>query len=224
MSHGTHAVQHEVEHQVKHEDGHGNGDGHGHGEGHGPADAGLSLNKRVALLIAVIALFLAFSETLGKSAQTNALNFQIEASNLWNFFQAKNIRRTLTLVAGEEMKVNMVGLTDEARRAAMVKQIDEWTKAAARYRSEPEAAGGKGEGTTELARRALEQQKLRDDALAKYHHYEVASAAFQIGIVLASATVITGIVMLSYLAAGLGLLGIAFMAIGLLAPHAVHLF
>ncbi len=55
-----------------------------------------SLNKRVALLIAVIALFLAFSETLGKSAQTNALNHQIEASNLWNFFQAKNIRRTLT--------------------------------------------------------------------------------------------------------------------------------
>ena len=54
----------------------------------------------------MIALFLAFSETLGKSAQTNALNHQIEASNLWNFFQAKNIRRTLTLVAGEEMKVD----------------------------------------------------------------------------------------------------------------------
>ena len=66
-----------------------------------------SRNKKVALLIAVIALFLAFSETLGKSAQTNALNHQIEASNLWNFFQAKNIRRTLTLVAGEEMKVDL---------------------------------------------------------------------------------------------------------------------
>jgi hypothetical protein len=41
--------------------------------------------------------------------------------------------------------------------------------------------------------------------------------------VLASATVITGSVALSYLAAGLGVVGIAFMAIGLLAPHAVHL-
>ena len=30
-------------------------------------------NKRIALLIAVLALFLAFSETLGKSAQTAAL-------------------------------------------------------------------------------------------------------------------------------------------------------
>ena len=97
----------------------------------------------------------------------------------------------------------------------MIKQLDEWTKTAARYRSEPEAGGGKGEGTVELSRRALEEQKKRDDALAKYHHYEVASAAFQIGIVLASATVITGIVALAYLAAGLGLVGLAFMAIGL---------
>ena len=218
MSHGTHAVQHEVDHHIKHEE------GHGHGHGDSPADSSLSLNKRVALLIAVIALFLAFSETLGKSAQTNALNHQIEASNLWNFFQAKNIRRTLTLVAGEEMKVNLAGNIEEPRKVAMTKQIDEWTKTAARYRSEPEAAGGKGEGTVELSRRALEEQKKRDDALAKYHHYEVASATFQIGIVLASATVITGMVVLSYLAAGLGLIGIAFMAIGLLAPHAVHLF
>ena len=45
----------------------------------------------------------------------------------------------------------------------MTKQIDEWTKTAARYRSEPEAAGGKGEGTVELARRAIEEQAKRDD-------------------------------------------------------------
>jgi Domain of unknown function (DUF4337) len=217
MSHGTHAVQHEVEHRVKHDE-----EGHGHGHDEGPSIS--SRNKKVALLIAVIALFLAFSETLGKSAQTNALNHQIEASNLWNFFQAKNIRRTLTLVAGEEMKVQLAGSVEEPRRAAMTKQIDEWTRTAARYRSEPEAAGGRGEGTVELARRAIEEQKKRDDALAKYHHYEVASAAFQIGIVLASATVITGMVALSFLAAGLGVVGIAFMAIGLFAPHMVHLF
>jgi Domain of unknown function (DUF4337) len=218
MSHGVHAVQHEVDHQIQHDE-----HGHGHDKG-GSGDINLSLNKRVALLIAVIALFLAFSETLGKSAQTSALNYQIEASNLWNFFQAKNIRRTSTIVATEQMKVDVVGATSDAQKAAMTKQIEEWTKTAARYRSEPEAANGKGEGTVELARRALEEQAKRDDALAKYHHYEVASAAFQIGIVLASATVITGMVALAYLAVGLGLLGVAFMAIGLLAPHAVHLF
>ena len=218
MSHGVHAVQHEVEHKIQHDEEHGGG-----GHGHGPVDTS-KINRRVALLIAVIALFLAFSETLGKSAQTGALNYQIEASNLWNFFQAKNIRRTATIVATEQTRLELLGATNEQQKAAIAKQVDEWTKTAARYRSEPEAAGGKGEGTVELARRAVEQQHLRDLSLARYHHYEVASAAFQIGIVLASATVITGMVALSFIAGGLGLLGIAFMAIGLLAPHAVHLF
>jgi len=212
MSHGVHAVQHEVEHKIEH-DKHG---GHGH-------DDSKDLNKKVALLIAVLALFLAFSETLGKSAQTAALNSQIEASNLWNFFQAKNIRRTLTIVASEQAKVDMAGASDPAHKAAIEKQVGEWSKTAARYRSEPEAAGGKGEGTQELSRRAIEEQHHRDEYLAKYHHYEFASAAFQIGIVLASSTVITGIVILSYLAGGLGVIGLAFMALGLLAPHLLHL-
>jgi hypothetical protein len=215
MSHGVHAVRHEVEHKIKHEDEHGHGGG---------AEDTQSRNKKVALLIAVIALFLAFSETLGKSAQTNALNHQIEASNLWNFFQAKNIRRTSTMIASESAKIELAAATDEARKNALARQIDEWNKTAARYQSEPEAGSGKGEGTRELSRRAIEEQHLRDTALAKYHHYEVASAAFQIGIVLASATVITGMVALSYLAGLLGVAGLGFMAIGLFAPHAVHLF
>ena len=50
-------------------------------------------NKKIALLIAVIALFLALSETLGKGAQTEAISKNVEASNLWAFFQAKSIRR-----------------------------------------------------------------------------------------------------------------------------------
>ena len=212
MSHGVHAVQHEVEHKIQHEK---------HGEDHG----GLShMNRNVALAIAVMALFLAFSETLGKSAQTAALNSQIEASNLWNFFQAKNIRRTSTIIASEQMKVDLLGATNDAQKAAMEKQIDEWTKTAARYRSEPEAAGGKGEGTVELSRRALEEQHVRDLALAKYHHFEFASAAFQIGIVLCSATVITGMIALTYIAGVLAIGGLGFMGIALFAPHAVHLF
>ena len=181
-------------------------------------------NKNIALLIAVIALFLAFSETLGKSAQTSALNYQIEASNLWNFFQAKNIRRTVTIVAAESAKTNAIVASDPTQKDALAKQIDNWTKTAERYRSEPEAAGGKGEGTVELSRRAVEEQEKRDTALARYHHYEIASAAFQIGIVLCSAAVITSIMALAFVAGGLALIGIGFTGIGLFAPHAVHLF
>src|SRR5450432_1405869 len=212
MSHGVHAVQHEVEHKIKHDE---------HGGGHA---ADKDINKKVALLIALLALCLAFSETLGKSAQTAALNYQIEASNLCNFFQAKSIRRTVTVVAAESAKIDAAATTDATRKTAIDKQLGEWDKTIARYRSEPEAGGGKGEGTTELTRRALEEQKLRDTALARYHHYEIASATFQIGIVLASATVITGMIALVFLAIGLGIVGIGFTAIGFFAPHAVHLF
>jgi hypothetical protein len=212
MSHGVHAVQHEVEHEIKHGDGHG-----GHG---GPMSLLDNLNKRVALLIGVIALLLAFSETLGKSAQTAALSYNIEAANLWAFFQAKNIRRTTVLTAAEEMAVNAGGASDTVLKASMAKQIDTWQKVAARYRSEPDVR----EGTVELAERAKAAETKRDTSLARYHHYEVASAAFQIGIVLASATVITGMLALTWIALGLGGVGLVFMVIGLFAPHAVHLF
>ena len=40
---------------------------------------------------------------------------------------------------------------------------------------------------------------------------------------VASATIITGMVVLAWIAGGLGVIGVAFMAIGLLAPHAIHL-
>jgi hypothetical protein len=209
MSHGVHAVQHEVEHEIEHE--------HGHGGGKQGLD---SRNKKIALLIAVIALFLAFAETLGKSAQTAALSYNVEASNLWAFFQAKTIRRTLVETAAQAVALEAAAVSAEPIKASFAKQIDAWQKTAARYRSEPETR----EGSVELMERAKEAEHHRDTAMAKYHHYEVASAAFQIGIVLASATVITGMIALSWLAGGLAVLGLGFMAIGLLAPHAVHLF
>src|SRR5689334_16995821 len=179
-------------------------------------------NKQIALIISVLALFLAFSETFGKSAQTSALNFQIEASNLWNFFQAKNIRRTALIVATEAAKVEQGFATDEGRKAALAKQIEEWTKTAARYRSEPEAGNGKGEGTVELSRRALEMEHNRDHQLNKYHNFEFASAAFQIGIVLASAAVITSMMSLAYAAIGVGLIGMVLTGTGLLMPELLH--
>ena len=64
-------------------------------------------NKKIALLIAVIALFLALSETLGKGAQTESISKNVEASNLWAFFQAKSIRRTVVQTAAEQAKLSL---------------------------------------------------------------------------------------------------------------------
>jgi hypothetical protein len=178
-----------------------------------------SSNRKIALLIAVIALFLALSETLGKGAQTESISKNVEASNLWAFFQAKSIRRTVVQAASEQSKLSLGAATDDGAKAALQKQIDDWQKTAARYRSEPET----GEGTEQLAARAKHAEEERDLATAKYHHFELASAAFQIGIVLASATIITGIGALAWISGLLALVGIAFTAFGAFMPHLLHL-
>jgi hypothetical protein len=184
--------------------------GHGHIEGS---------NKRIALLIAVLALFLAFAETLAKGSQTTALGANVEASNLWAFFQAKTVRMTVARTAGEQMAVLQGQIAEPVVREAAARQIDAWSKNAARWDSEPET----GEGRKELSARAAQAEKTRDTALAKYHHFELASAAFQIAIVLASSMVITGLALLAWAAGALGLAGLGFMAIGVFAPH-THLF
>ena len=178
--------------------------------GHGHIDPS---NKKIALLIAVLALVLAFSETLGKSAQTAALSLNIEAANLWSFFQAKTIRQTVVRTAAEQ--TSLAGNSEEAK-----KQVEAWRKTAQRYQTEPET----GEGRDELMARAKEAEKKRDRSMAAYHQFELASAAVQIAIVLASAAIVTGAMALAWIGAGLGVVGVVFCLIGFFAPTSVHIF
>jgi len=181
-----------------------------HGEG---------FNRKIALVIAILALFLSFSETLGKGAQNEATTKNIEASDLWAFFQAKSIRMTVVNTAAEEMSTTAQTVSDPAAKDAISKQIDAWKKTAARYDSEPST----NEGRKELTERAKAAEEERDLSMAKYHHYELASAAFQVGIVLASAAVITGMVGLAWFAGAIGAVGLVLLLLGLYAPHAVPL-
>jgi hypothetical protein len=174
-------------------------------------------NKRIALVIAILALFLSFSETLGKGAQNEATNLNIRASDLYAFFQAKTIRMTTLSTAAEELAVTAQSTGDAAAKEAAQKQIEAWKKTAERYDSDEKSR----EGRKELVERAKDAEEERDIATAKYHHYELASAAFQIGIVLASAAVITGMVVLVWLGGLLGVIGVVLVALGLWAPHAV---
>jgi hypothetical protein len=181
-----------------------------HGEG---------FNKRIALVIAILALFLSFSETLGKGAQTEATAKNIQAADLWAFYQAKDIRRTVVTVAADQTGLLEGSVTDPAAKAAFDKQIDTWRQAAEHYESDPKANNGR----KQLEEQAKDAEEERDLSMAKYHHYELASAAFQVGIVLASAGVITGMVLLAWLAGGLGVIGVVLTVLGLYAPHAVPL-
>ena len=173
-------------------------------------------NKKIALQIAILAVVLAFSETLGKGAQTAALSYNIEASNLWSFFQAKTIRQTTMRTAAESLDAQF----GDKATDAVKKQIEAWKKTADRYQSEPET----NEGRKELASRAKKAEEKRDRSLASYHHYETASAAVQIAIVLASAEVITSVIALGWASAALGVVAVAFCVIGYFWPMSVHLF
>jgi Domain of unknown function (DUF4337) len=185
--------------------------GHGHGMVEGE-------NKKIAILISVLALCLAISETLGKSAQTDALKFNVEASNVWAFFQAKTIRKTTMETAAEQMEIDVQLAKDPAVKDILEKRVSGWKSRAARYESEPETQ----EGRKELAARAKVLEAKTAHALAKYHNFELASAAFQIAIVLASSYLITGVIYLLWGVGGLGAFGLLFTLIGLAAPTALQ--
>jgi hypothetical protein len=207
MSHGVHAAEHEVEHRISHED--------AHEKGHKGAG---NQNRKIALLISVLALFLALCETLGKSAQTTGLELNIKASDSWGFFQAKTIRQTTLRTAAQAMSVATAAQGDDAAKAAISKQIDAWNSTVQRYESDPK----EGDGRKEIRAMAERYERQRDVAMSRYHNYELGSAAYQIGIVLASASVITGAIALAYAAGALGIVGLIFTGIALFAPEVPH--
>ena len=187
---------------------------HGHGAAdHGPMDAE---SRKIAIVISVLALLLAIGETLAKSAQTNALSYNIEASNLYAWAQAKSVRRTTAETAAEQMEVDLQLAKDPAVKTLLTKRIETWRAQAQRYQSEPKPTGG--EGIKELRERAKALEERSHVAMEQYHKLELASAAFQIAIVLASSYLITKVVYLLFGALGLGAVGVLMMLIGVFAP------
>jgi hypothetical protein len=183
--------------------------------GHAHVDHGG--DKRIALLIAILALFLAIVETGAKSAQTEALARNIEAANLWSFFQARTIRQTTVRTAAEEAELAKGAATAELKTAIEAQQ-KRWRDTAARWESEPET----GEGRKELMERARKAEAIRDRSMAAYHLFEYGAAAFQVAIVVASASIVTGVPLLAIGGMVLGVLGTALGLLGWLAPTAVH--
>lgn len=176
--------------------------------------------RRVALLIAALAALLAIVEVSGGNAEQDASKSNVDASNLWAFYQAKTVRQTTVRTAAEQLALEIPGLPPERAEAAQ-RQLEAWRAAAERYESEPGPTGG--EGRRELVARAKAAEGVRDLALAKDDLFDFASASLQLAIVLASASVIIGITWLAYLAGGLGLIGFAIALLGWFAPTLIAL-
>ncbi|WP_130472478.1 DUF4337 domain-containing protein [Candidatus Magnetaquicoccus inordinatus] len=206
----------ETQEQI-HEAAHGHGGEHGEHGASGGHEGGSK--KYVAILISILACLLALIETGVNSSQTSQIAHNIEASDLWAFYQAKTIRKTTMETAAELMEASKpINLSPE-QEAVWKKRISDWRTTAQRYESEPE----KGEGRKELRERAINAQKIRDKASAAHHMFEYGAAALQIAIVMASASVVTNMLLLVWGAGFLGVLGIAFGLLGWLAPTLIHL-
>jgi uncharacterized membrane protein YphA (DoxX/SURF4 family) len=174
-----------------------------------------SHEKKVALLIAVLALFLALSEAGAKKSEHHSTEKNIESSDLYNFYQAKKARATMVETAAKAFEAIAPTVTEETAKAAVEKQIGEWKAAVAKFENDPKKPEDSLEKIQERAREAGESRELWNKRL---EHFEFASGALQISIVLASAAIITTVTVLAWVAGVLGLAGAALMAFGYFAP------
>jgi len=165
-------------------------------------------NRRVALLIAALALALALTEVAGDDAKTEAQMKNVASANLWAFFQARTIRQTVLGAEADRATFDATQIANPATRAALEQQVQKWRATMARWESEPET----GEGRRELMERAKAAEAERDRAMHDDGRYDTGAALLQVGIVLASAGIITGTMALAWVAGALGLSGAAFSA------------
>lgn len=168
--------------------------------------------QRAAVMIAIFAALLAVTGLGGQNATKDALNSNIQASNDWNFFQAKNMRQTAYALAADELDLGWMAdpaMPPEAK-AALKAKAEAYRKNVARYESEPET----GEGKKELVARAKQNEAKRDHALKQDPYFDYAEALLQIAIVLISVAIVADVVWLSFFGGIVGALGTLLMING----------
>lgn len=203
IAHGGHA-----EHAAAH--GHSPDRAGDHAEEHAPAKA--SFAQWTALLVAFLAAGLAIGEQGAKHAEIRVQQQAIDAADAWAQYQAKSTRGTVAKDIAALVAVMDVGADPDrfARRDQLVRQLmDDQEK----YERDPK------DGKEAIARRAHRFEHDRHHSLEQTHAYHNGSAAYELGIVLATASAITGSRPLVLVALALGLAGITFSLLGYFAPE-----
>ena len=188
--HGPH--DHELEHAMQ--GGHGD---HGKSEDGQKGIAGGNMTSQIALFTAIIATVGALFGYMGGATQANAGLFKnnaaikkTEASNKWNYYQAKSNKQNLAelsieLVAGERKTF----YTDEIKR----------------YKVEKEEIKKDAEKLEALA---TDWDKRSDDQMHQHHRWAQATTVLQVAIALAAIALLTRKKWLEFGMFGAGLAGI----------------
>jgi hypothetical protein len=160
--------------------------------------------RLIAVYIAILAVALSVCSVGGGNATKDATARNIEASNAWAFFQAKNIRRNDVRIeiGALELRLATEPNLSETARTAIQDKLKQYREQEARLSSEPET----GEGLKELMAKGKALETQRDRAMHKDPYFDYGQALLQIAIVLASVAIITGgsilLLMSGLLAAG----------------------
>lgn len=168
-------------------------------------------SQMAALLVAVLAASLAVTEQAARHAEIRVEESAIFAADSWAQYQAKSTRATMSKEFADVISVLSTADADLAdRRRALLEQL---RQAHDRFETDPE------DGKTSVATRARGYEQEREHALEQTHAYHNGAAAMELGIVLATASAITRAKPLILMALSVGLAGIVFAVLGLLAPE-----
>jgi hypothetical protein len=150
------------------------------------------IKDKAGMVINVFALLLAVNAWYGGSLSSTVLNNTIKANSVWEFYQAKSMKQTLAEYAREDAEAR----GNKARVAELTAKID-------RYENEPV------DGKRALMAKAKGLEAERDHAKQKSPWIGYASTAYQMAIVLLSASILAVSMPLfwgSFVVAGVGLI------------------
>jgi Domain of unknown function (DUF4337) len=153
------------------------------------------IKDKAGMVINIFALLLAVNTWYAGKLSSTVLNNTIRASDTYNFYQAKSLKQTLT-----EMSLDNAFDKHESHE-----KIQSLKDKIARYESDPKT----GEGKKELLLKAKLLEEERDDAKKRGPWISYASTAFQLSIVILSASILAVSMLMfwsSFVVAGIGIL------------------
>jgi hypothetical protein len=168
-------------------------------------------DRWIGVYIGVLAVLLAICSMGGGNAGQDATLKNIEASNTWAFFQAKNMRRHVLRVEVDALELQLKtdsALTENAK-AAIAAKVADYKKQDEVLTKDPEKEEGKREGLDQLWEKGKALEAERDHAMQRGPYFDYGQAILQIAIVLASIALITHAFMLLAASGVLGVIGAA---------------
>ena len=185
-----------------------------HGEEHEAHSAAADANfrKYTGIYLGIIAMLLAITALGGAHATKTIVNANIQASDTYGFYQARNIRQTAYQIAAEGLEADLLAQPSmpEAARAKIEQMAKRYRERVDRYESDPST----GDGKKELLAKAQALEARRDQAAERDPNFDFAEALFQIAIVLGSVSIVAASRPLVHLSGILAIAGTLLMLNG----------